>query len=1285
MRKKLLFLPIALLGLVLSGCGSSTLKDNFTEADQVVETPWTDFVLPATGINFAAGEESISLKKGETHAYQYEIQPRGATVNSLTWYSYDESVATVANGVVTAVGGGQTTISAGSPENTFDPVELSVEVVVPLEDFSLSIPEKLAWEEQYTFDVAYVPTDTTETDLVYELSDVSPAGVVSLNQGVITTGNQNGTAKLKVTGGSIVKEYTLNVNSIGITSITIADVGHELEVNHTLELKATVLPENAVDIAKKGVKYYSNNLEVATVNELTGVVLGVAPGTAQIHAKCGDFVSADYNVTVYKVNVTAVELTTPDFTLSNASEDNLTKQLAYTLTTDRANQEASDATVSFASSNERVATVSDSGLVTATGPGTAEISIKVTQPGLDVIQDSVNVTVNIVSKTLTITGGNSFYNDSTLSLTAVLTPTNVSNNEITWTLLEGADIVSLSANTGASVTLTPLDNEATGTVKVRATNTGGASNEVTVTVNERPGEFTAGHHYIVGSAAYNTGESVQGKASWNSAKYAYHFTYNAPDPNVYEQFKGTIKFQAGDQFKYLIGADYWVPAWEQQEGWAEKGWHIDPAGAFAAGQMRYVKENDSHEFVASEDPDANIEVVEAGYYDLYAKLYKNADESLWYSLYIQKVPALNVEADSITMGLDDTYQIKAHDWIGTVTYTIKSGGEYITLSSTGLVTGKGKAGTAVVTVNDDRNVPVDVTFILQADVPQVNRTVYLNANGLFDADNVVPFVHSWGEGDGNFANTKMNKVEGQDIVYSASIPLDHANLLFARCPEGATDLVWDEIYNQSKNQTIPTDGKDMFTMTGWSDESDDHHRTFLDGEWSTFDSATIYTAQGVNPGGNENEDIHGSSYLMYGNDPTWNYLPLTENPGNSDEMMCELDLEANTEFVIKMANDDWRHFENNKEASSDKVVQGSASNLEETEHNFKASEAGTYSFYILKDKTAENGKTVYIGFAPKGGEIPVPPTTYTVSFDANGGTGTKAAVEGVSGTYTLPDATGLTAPEGKVFAGWALTADGAIITSATIEVTADVTLFAIWEQEQPQQDPNNVTLYLTANWAGWESPKAYVFNNANDTPKVAWPGEDMTYVGVNDDNDTIFSYTVDINQYDRIIFSNGGDGDANQTVDIDISAAKNNDAFFLNDRVEGENSKITVGTWEFNIDTALTSKQIIYFTNNKEWSDVKFYVFDSTNTNEAPAGWPGNAAKWVFKNGDNQDVYRLLIDTTLYDSFIFNGSGGQSIDIALSSLTDGNNAFYLLDTQDGSGHYEVGQWKHNPLAQFHYI
>ena len=75
---------------------------------------------------------------------------------------------------------------------------------------------------------------------------------------------------------------------------------------------------------------------------------------------------------------------------------------------------------------------------------------------------------------------------------------------------------------------------------------------------------------------------------------------------------------------------------------------------------------------------------------------------------------------------------------------------------------------------------------------------------------------------------------------------------------------------------------------------------------------------------------------------------------------------------------------------------------------------------------------------------PIPATTYTVSFDANGGTGTMTAVTGVSGSYTLP-ANGFTAPSGKQFKGWATSADGAVISGTTTNVTSDTTLYAIWE------------------------------------------------------------------------------------------------------------------------------------------------------------------------------------------------------------------------------------------------
>ncbi len=72
-------------------------------------------------------------------------------------------------------------------------------------------------------------------------------------------------------------------------------------------------------------------------------------------------------------------------------------------------------------------------------------------------------------------------------------------------------------------------------------------------------------------------------------------------------------------------------------------------------------------------------------------------------------------------------------------------------------------------------------------------------------------------------------------------------------------------------------------------------------------------------------------------------------------------------------------------------------------------------------------------------------TTYTVSFNANGGTGTMAAVTGVAaGAYTLP-ANGFTAPAGKQFKGWATSATGSVITTATYNVTGNVTFYAVWE------------------------------------------------------------------------------------------------------------------------------------------------------------------------------------------------------------------------------------------------
>ena len=72
--------------------------------------------------------------------------------------------------------------------------------------------------------------------------------------------------------------------------------------------------------------------------------------------------------------------------------------------------------------------------------------------------------------------------------------------------------------------------------------------------------------------------------------------------------------------------------------------------------------------------------------------------------------------------------------------------------------------------------------------------------------------------------------------------------------------------------------------------------------------------------------------------------------------------------------------------------------------------------------------------------------TLTVSYDANGGTGTLDAQTVIAGnSINLSDGTGLTAPEGKEFAGWGLeaTATEPEVTSPYVP-TENVTLYAVW-------------------------------------------------------------------------------------------------------------------------------------------------------------------------------------------------------------------------------------------------
>lgn len=98
-------------------------------------------------------------------------------------------------------------------------------------------------------------------------------------------------------------------------------------------------------------------------------------------------------------------------------------------------------------------------------------------------------------------------------------------------------------------------------------------------------------------------------------------------------------------------------------------------------------------------------------------------------------------------------------------------------------------------------------------------------------------------------------------------------------------------------------------------------------------------------------------------------------------------------------------------------------------------------------------KGVFSGTAQ--GQFDIIPIKYTVSFDANGGTGSIDPVEKDEGSkYLLPQPTGLTAPEGQEFKCWRIN-DSEYAPGTEITVNSNVTVVAVWKDQavDPQPEP----------------------------------------------------------------------------------------------------------------------------------------------------------------------------------------------------------------------------------------
>lgn len=192
-----------------------------------------------------------------------------------------------------------------------------------------------------------------------------------------------------------------------------------LDVGENLQLAVALIPSNADN---SSVLWSSDNSDVAIVNEL-GLVTAIAPGVANIIASSVDGNLCDSCKVKVKAHTESITLSVSSIEFASIGEN---RQLVATILPD----DAIDKSVIWQSSNESVCTVTNSGLVTATGVGTAVITAITVDGGhtatciVKVIQHVTEIALNKNVVTLKV-------GESDL-LKVMINPANADNRTVIW-------------------------------------------------------------------------------------------------------------------------------------------------------------------------------------------------------------------------------------------------------------------------------------------------------------------------------------------------------------------------------------------------------------------------------------------------------------------------------------------------------------------------------------------------------------------------------------------------------------------------------------------------------------------------------------------------------------------------------------------------------------------------------------------------------------------------------------------------------------------------------------
>ena len=361
----------------------------------------------------------IVIPAGRSVELQATCTPSDASNRKVSFTSTDEGILKAGNTSARAMQAGECDLIISSVLNPEVQEIYHVLVTQPVTKVTVSSPEGKTVNvgESMTLEAECDPATASIRTVEWKSRNEQIARV---DQNGVVTGLKKGsvTIEAKATDGS-GKSGTFPVNvAQKVTGITIKESSLLLATNQMGYLHATAQPSDAND---KGIVWSSTDPSIATVNS-SGQVKGVRRGECSIVAtsKSSPEVYAAVPVQIIQ-RVTDIVFTGGQVSLPIRTTAQLTWEVQPA--------DASIQEVTFSSSNRKVATVDENGLVTGLTRGTSTITATATDGSNRRGQIRVTVTQPVEGVSIQY-GVYHVQLDGSLNIKAIIQPSNANNQNV---------------------------------------------------------------------------------------------------------------------------------------------------------------------------------------------------------------------------------------------------------------------------------------------------------------------------------------------------------------------------------------------------------------------------------------------------------------------------------------------------------------------------------------------------------------------------------------------------------------------------------------------------------------------------------------------------------------------------------------------------------------------------------------------------------------------------------------------------------------------------------------